>query len=185
MDKKKSMVISIFVVLLIIALVSGTTYAYLLANTNEVNVDTGSGMLGVNYNISPENITGSLVSSLDREKGLKAVATVSLTTDSEAALFNMYIMPTALTNLNITAFKWEVEGILDEEVVYTNSGNFSSAIVNIPIKIVDSYPLILTEKETTFNIYMWLNANEITSSIDGASFGAKINADSVNISGSF
>lgn len=185
MDKKKSIIISIAIVLLIIVLISSTTYAYISAITNEGNLDTGSGMLDINYTITPENITGSLVSSLDRESGLKAVSTVSLKTGSEDALFNMYITPTALTNLNITAFKWEVEGIIGEEIVYTNSRNFSLAEEGYPIKIVDSYTLTPTTPSTTFNIYIWLDSSLVTNPLDSVSFGAKITADSVPITGSF
>ena len=183
MNKKNSMIISITIVLLIILMVAGTTYAYITARTNEGGLDTGSGMLDINYTIEPENITGSLISSLDREKGLNAIATASLKESSEEALFNMYIAPTALTNLNIPALKWEVEGIFEEEIVYTNSGDFSTAEVGTPIKIVDGHQL--TEEDILFNIYIWLDVSLITSPLDGASFGAKITADSVPITGNF
>lgn len=183
MNKKKSIIISIIIVLLIIILVSSTTYAYLAATTNEEAVDTESGMLGVNYDITPENITDDLVSSLDRERGLKAVAIASLETGSEPTLFNMYINPISLTNLNIEALKWEVEGFSGEEMVYTNSNNFSNAEEGNPIKIVDNYSLL--ETNTTFNIYIWLDARLINAPINGASFKAKIIADSTPLKGTF
>lgn len=183
MNKKNSIIISITIVLLIILMVAGTTYAYMTARTNEGDLDTGSGMLDINYTIEPENITGSLISSLDREKGLNAISTVSLKEGSEEALFNMYITPTSLTSLNIPALKWEVEGIFGEEIVYTNSGDFSTAEVDTSIKIVDGHPL--TEEDIIFNIYIWLDVSLITGPLDGASFGAKITADSVPITGNF
>lgn len=183
MNKKKSIVISIVVVLLIIILVSSTTYAYISSRTSDEEIGTESGMLDINYTITPENITGNLISSSNRESGLKAVATVSLKTGSEAALLNMYITPTSLTNLNISAFKWEVEGIKGEEIVYTDAKDFSTGLVNTPIKIVDGYAL--TETDTTFNIYMWLDASLVTSPINDVSFGAKITADSVPVTGNF
>lgn len=183
MNKRRSIIISVTIVLLIILLVSSTTYAYMSARTNESSVDTGSGMLDINYTITPENITGKLISSLNRDEGLKAVSTVSLKTGSEAALFNMYIKPTALTNLNIPAFKWEVEGIVGEEIVYTNMGDFSTAEEGTSITIVDGYALTTTT--TTFNIYIWLDTGLLNSVIEGANFGAKITADSVPITGDF
>ena len=171
------------IVFLIIVLVSSTTYAYISSRTKEETVGTESGMLDINYTITPENITGDLVASSNRERGLKAVSIISLKTGSEDALLNMYITPTALENLNISALKWEVEGIEEEKVVYTDAGDFSRAEQGTPIKIVDGYAL--TEKDTTFTIYIWLEASLINTPIVAASFGAKITADSVPVTGSF
>lgn len=181
MDKKKSLIISIITVLLIVILVSGTTYAYLSSRTNGENVDTGSGMVDINYTIEPENITGNLSSSLNRDGGLKATATVSLNKNSEEALLNMYILPTALTNLNVAAFKWEVEGYSGDEIIYTNSGDFSNAIEGNPIKIVNGYSP--TENNVEFHIYMWLDSKLMNTFIDRVTFGAKITADSVPLTG--
>lgn len=183
MNKKKSIIISIIFVIVIIVLISSSTFAYISARTKEENIGTGSGMLDINYSITPENITGNLVSSINRESGLKAVATVSLKTGSEVALLNMYVTPTALTNLNISAFKWEVEGISGDEIVYTNENDFSTASENTPIKVVDGYAL--TEDDTIFTIYIWLDASLVNSPIENVSFGAKITADSSPLTGNF
>lgn len=181
MNKKKVLIISIIAVILIIVVVSAGTYAYLVATSNEGNIPSaGTGRLNIDYT-SPENIGGSLEPSLTREDGLKAVSTVSLAQNSIKALFNMYINPTALTNLNIEALKWEVEGIKNGESVYTNAGNFSTAEVGKAIKIVDGYAL--DYESTTFNVYIWLDERLLTSGIDNASFGAKITADSSSVTG--
>lgn len=182
MNKKKSIFVSIVFVVLLILLVVGVTYAFFAIMTNEEKVDTGSGKLDISYS-SPDDITGVLNASPTRDGGLKSVATVSLNTGSEIALFNMYITPTALTNLNISAFKWEVDGIKDGATVYTNSGNFSEATVGTKILVVDSYELSTTS--TTFNVYIWLDGSLVASAISGASFGAKITAASVPITGGF
>lgn len=181
MNRKKSIIISIGVVLLIVVIVAGVTSAYLAAITNEEQVDAGSGMLGINYS-APDDITGILNASSDRSGGLLSVATASLESGSEEALFNMYVTPTALSdNLKIKAFKWEV--VVDGTVI--NYGDFSDASIGVgtPIKVVNGYKLSTTT--TTFNIYIWLDASLITSGISGASFGAKIGADSVPITGGF
>lgn len=182
MDKRKSIIISIAVVMGIILLVSGVSYAYIAAATNEVNVDTGSGKLDINY-VKPSDITGKLSASSTRNNGLKSSASASLKTGSVDALFNMYITPTSLTNLNIPALKWEVEGVRDGSVVCSGSGDFSSATVGTTIKVIDSCTLSTTV--TTFDVYIWLDASLITTSISDASFGAKISVDSVPITGNF
>lgn len=181
MGDKKKVIISIIGVIMIIIMVVAATYAYLMAVTNEGNIDnTGSGELSISYQ-KPSDLTGNLAISTSRDNGLKAVATASLNEGSVDALFNMYITPTALTNLNIPALRWEVEGVRDDEIVCTGSGDFSDAVVDTKFKILDSCEL--STDVTTFTVYIWLDANLITSSVAGSQFDAKIGADSVPITG--
>ena len=182
MSKKKSVFISIVIVLLVIVVVTAVTYAYFASITNEEQVGTGSGMLGINY-VKPGDLTGTLMLSTDRGGGLKTTATASLTEDSEGALFNMYITPTQLTNLNIPALKWEVEGVREGNVVCYGNGDFGSAEVGTSIKILNGCSLSTTA--TTFTIYIWLDSSLVNSAVGGASFDAKIGADSVPITGGF
>lgn len=184
MDNKKNLSISIIAVIAIIILTFSGTYAYLASVTNESNVNTGSGKLDINYvGPSADSLTGNIISSDSRDSGIKTVATASLNAGSLDALFNMYITPTVITGLNITAFKWEVEGINGGTIVYTNSGNFANATAGTKIKIVDSYKLRTTT--TTFNIYIWLDGDLVTDAISDASFKAEIVSDSVKITGEF
>lgn len=182
MNKKKNVIVSIIVVVLLIVFVSAVTYAYLLAITNEADVDTGSGKLDIAYS-KPADLTGNLTISDSRNGGLKTTATASLNTGSEDALFNMYITPTVLTNLNIPALRWEVEGVRNDEIVCTGSGDFSNAVVDTKFKILDSCKL--STDVTTFTVYIWLDSSLITTSVGGAQFDAKIGADSVPITGGF
>lgn len=181
--KKKKIIISIVSVIILIMVVSAATYAYLLITTNEGIIDTtGSGELSINYQ-KPGDLTGKLIITENRDKGLKAVATASLNEGSIDALFNMYITPTALTNLNIPALKWEVEAVRNEEIVCSETGDFSNAEVNTKLKILDGCPL--STDVTTFTVYIWLDANLITTFVNGSLFGAKIGAESVPITGGF
>jgi len=188
MNKRKKLIILITLGVLIIAAITASTYAYLLAMTNEEDASTGSGMLGINYN-PPADIGGMLVPTSDRNGGLFTTTTASLETGSEKALFNMYITPTSLTNMNIAALKWESEGLRDTnndgvlDTVCAGSGDFSNASVNKDIVIIDHCELDYTD--TVFNIYIWLDSNLLDTSLDGATFGAKIGADSVNITGTY
>lgn len=190
MNRKKKIIISIISVLLLIVVVGAATYAYIVAITNEEDVNTGSGMLDINYS-EPGDITGTLAPSPDRSGGLSTCATASLKDGSVDAILNMYITPTALTNLNIEALKWEAEGIRNGEVICSGSGNFSTAVVDEPIKLFsndvtdDIDDCMLSTDETIFNIYIWLDADLINTSLGGVSFGATIGADSVDITGLF
>ena len=184
MVKKKGIFISIFIVIVVILLVAGATYAYLLAMTNEGDVSANTGKVDVNYS-APKPLTGNLSPSSDRSGGLSTFATASLNSGSVETMFNMYIKPTTLTNLNIAALKWEVEAIRDDAVVEECSGNgdFSDAIVNTKIDLVSGCKL--SDTTTTFNIYIWLDQSLIETEISDAGFNATISADSVPITGSY
>lgn len=188
--KSKKLITSIICILILIIAVSSVTYAFITAVTNEGNIGTGSGMLDINYD-PPDDINGNLILSFDRSGGLFTSAKASLKNESVAAILNMYITPTSLTNLNIEALKWEAEGIRNNEIICSGSGNFASAVVDEPIKLfkndvndnIDDCQL--STDETIFNIYIWLDAKLVNTSIGGATFGATIGADSVQITGDF
>ena len=190
MDRKKKMIISIISVLVLIVVVSAATYAYITAVTNEGNTSTKTGMLDINYT-PPGDITGSFTPSEDREGGLYTSAKASLVDGSVSAILNMYITPTALDNMNIPALKWEAEGVRNGETICYSSGDFSEAVVGEPIKLFpnelsdDKNDCVLSTTETTFNIYIWLDVNMIGGTLGGTSFGAKISADSVDVTGTF
>lgn len=188
MNKKKKLIISIVIILLLIVVIASSTYAFVLARTNEGSVSTGSGMLGINY-VTPDDIGGTLIPSSSRDGGLFTSTTASLKTGSQVALFNMYITPTTLTKLNIKALKWEAEGLRDTnddgvlDVVCTGNGDFSEAVVGTPIKMINGCQLDYVD--TTFNIYIWLDASILDTALDGGAFRAKIGADSVDITGTY
>lgn len=183
MKNNKKLILYIGLVLLLIVIVGGATYAYILGRTNEEEVTNNSGMVDVDYTIN-ENITGvQLIPSDSKSGGLHSVATAKLKEGSVNAGFNIYITPSVIEGLDISALKWEVIGTNNNEEVYTNSGNFSGATMGNAIKIVDSYALKSTD--TTFDIYIWLDASLITTSIDNKQFKATISADSVQITGNY
>lgn len=190
MDRKKKVIISIISVILIIVVVAAATYAYIVAITNEEEATTGSGLLDINYT-EPADITGVLSPSTDRSGGLFTSAKASLKTSSVVAILNMYITPTALDNLNIPALKWEAEGVRNGEVICSGSGDFSAATVGEPINLFENNitdnidDCVLSTADTTFNIYIWLDADLINTALGGIRFGATIGADSVDITGIF
>lgn len=185
MSKNKSIIISVSIVLLIIISVSSFTYAYFVGRTDEKEVETESGELGVTYNIT-DNITGEkLMATSSREEGLRASAIARLNTSSVKALFNLYITPTTIdSGLAIQALKWEVDVIDKDGVVNeTITGDFSGAIEDTAIKVINGYEL--TTDDTTFDIYIWLDSSLLTEPIDDKRFVANISADSVDITGTF
>ena len=182
MSNKKYTITIIVGVILGIFLIAGFAYAYIVSVTNEESVDTGSGKLDIAFDIT-ESITGNLIASSRREEGLIAVANAKLNGDSVPAALNLYITPTVIDGLAISALKWEVEGLNNSTLVYTSSGDFSGATADEAIKIVDGYELKSTV--TTFNIYIWLDGSMISTDISGKRFAADLSGDSVPITGRF
>ena len=109
-----------------------------------------------------------MIPSSTATEGLTSVAVARLDTGSVPAAFNIYITPTSIDGLNISALKWEVTGTNNGEIVYTNNGDFSTAVKDTAITIVDKYELKSTD--TTFNIYIWLDASLINTSINNVNF---------------
>lgn len=183
MNKGKKIVFYIVIVILLCVVVATASYAYIVSNTNEENVDNGSGKVDVVYTIS-ENITGvQLIPAEKSSDGIHSVATARLNTNSVSSAFNIYIIPTSITGLNIKALKWEVTGTYNDTIVYSNNGDFSAATANTPITIVNGYELKNTD--TTFDIYIWLDASLINTTLDNNKFTAKISADTVPVTGNY
>lgn len=187
---KKGFILSIVAVLLIVIVISGATFAYFSGKTNEEEATSAAGKLNVIYTITDNIANATLSASSKREDGILSVVTARVGENSVDAAFNIYLTPTVLTNVtdsDLNALKWEVDIIHDVDIS-TVSGTFSGATINVPIKIIDGYNLLSTD--TTFNIYVWLNGNDIENDNTGTNlatsrFSAVISADSVNISGEF
>lgn len=183
MDKKKKIWLSILLVLFIIMVSAGLSYAFFIGSTSEKDLDTKSGEVKVIYSIHENVNANELISSDTKEGGLKSVVNAKLDTTSVPAAFNIYITPSIIEGLNISALKWEVIGTNNNEVVYTNNGDFSSASAGNSIIIVDKYDLKTTD--TTFDIYIWLDAKLLTESLDNKRFVASISSDSIQITGEY
>ncbi len=182
MSNKKYTFMLILAVVLGSILVAGGTYAFLVASTSAKETAANSGKLDVDYTIT-DNITGSLLPSTVRDKGLKTIATAKLGEGSVPASFNIYVTPTVIDGLDVAALKWEVEGTSGGKKVYTNNGTFEGATKGEKIKIVNSY--VLTSTDTTFDIYIWLDGSLVTDELLGLRFAASFSADSVPITGAF
>lgn len=185
MTKKKHIIISIISILILIIIVSASTYAYFIAKLDEIDVGTDSGELSVLYEID-ENITGEvLVPSTTYENGIKSVAKARLNTGSVKALFNLYITPTTFDSaLAISPLKWHVDVVdYNNNIVDSYSGNFVGKKEGEAFKVIDGYELTLVD--TTFNIYIWLDSSLVVQPINDKRFVANISADTVDITGTF
>ena len=186
MIKSKKVILSIVCVLLLIAVVSASTYAYFTARSEDVNFGSNTGKVDIVYNVR-ENINNidRLIPVLSKEKGIISVVDASLTMDSVKSKLNLYLTPTVFSDeLNIEALRWDVVvNDKDGNYITTYSGNFVDASLDNPMKVVDGY--LLSTENTIFNIYVWLDAKLITNNINENNFKFKISSDIVNITAEF
>ena len=186
MNKKKKIIISITIVLLIILAVSGATYAYFKFATNSEEIESTAGKLDIDYSISDETLEGLLIPSATRTGGVMEAVTAKLNDGSVPGKLNIYITPTFITGMPASSLMWEVDVVdTSSNIINHYNGDFTSAVINTPIKVVDAYQL--SSNLLTFNIYVWLNGERINNENfnNDNGFSATISADSVPITGEF
>ena len=186
MDKKKKLIISILGVLVIVILVAGSTYAYFTFVTNSDTVESTSGKLDIDYNISEPNLTGVLIPSATKSGGVMESVTAKLRTGSVDGAINLYINPTEIEGMPLGALSYDVDVIdTSSNILNHYSGDFSTATIGTPYKVVDAYDL--STNLLTFNIYIWLDGSKINNENFNSTnhFNAVITADSVHITGEF
>lgn len=183
MNKKSKIIFVLGVILLIVFGVGIGTFAYFIVNSNVDNSINGStSNIDIEYTTSGD-VSGVLIPTTNKEKGIITTVTARLKDDSIDTKFNMYITPTVIGDLATNALKWEVIGSIDNEVVYTNNGNFENAVENNKIIIVDEYDI--TKLNTNFKVYIWLDGTLINQVPTNNSFAAVISADSSPITSIF
>ena len=186
MGNKRKLIISVLLILVIVMVSVGGTYAYFMFVTNSGTTLSASSKLDIDYHISNASVSGTLIPSATRSGGVMETVTAKLNSGSVPAAINLYITPTEIEGFPASALNWEVDVVdTSSNILNHYSGNFSTATINTPYKIVDAYPL--TSNLLTFNIYIWLNGQTLTNqNFDSDNeFTATITADSVHITGEF
>ena len=179
----KKLIYSISIVLLLIIAVIGGTYSFFAATTDNKNVITNSSKFEVIYTGGTE-IKGPIELSEDRTGGINTTVHIKVGEGSSQALSYLYLNITEMTdNLSVSNVKWEVSGIQKGNEVYTNSGTFLgyNATTNNKIPLVEDYRL--TEDQTDFTIYVWIDGNNTGNEILGATFDGFISANTEQFTG--
>lgn len=182
---KKQYIYIICTVLLLTISVVGGTYAFFASYSNSANngVDTNSSEFGVIYN-GGTDISGPLKLSSDRTGGFSTIVHAKTVEGGVNALLDLYININAMTtNLSVSNVKWEVSGVKGGVEVYSDSGTFLgyNDTNNNKILIVDDF--ILTEDQTDFTLYIWIDGNSTGDEIIGASFSGFISANTEPLTG--
>ncbi len=182
---KKYMGYSIIAVLLLLIITAGSTYAFLstTASTSNNSVFSNTSRLNIIYNSGDEiNEAMSVVAS--KEEGYNTTIGIRLAPNSPSARSNLYIYIEEITdNIAIPGFVWEVYGYKNNALVYSNSGSFNGYDdnTNNKIPIVNNY--MLTQDNTEFTVYFWIDGSRTGNEVLGGAFRGYIGATSEEITG--
>ena len=184
---KKQTIYSIIGILLLTIVVVGSTYAAFMATVSGPNeIETQASKLEVIYTGDDTEFNSPMNIASKKEEGQKRTVNISVTSDSVQAKATIYINIEEITNtLAIKGFVWEVYGVQDGKDVYYDKGNFEgyNDTTNNIVNIVEDYKL--TDKNTAFTIYLWIDGNQVDNNVIGSTFKGHIGAKTENITGEF
>ena len=181
---KRQIIYSICAVLLLAIAVVGSTYAFFSASAGEnSNVTTEAKNFEVIYTGGTE-INGPINLSVDRTGGINTTVHIKIGEGSAEALSYLYLNILEMTNnLSVSNVKWEISGVKEGKEVYTDNGTFQgyNATTNNKIPLVKNYRL--TETQTDFTLYIWIDGPNTGNEILGANFSGYISANTERFTG--
>ena len=121
---------------------------------------------------------------VDRTGGVSTTVHIKVGEGSAEALSYLKLNIIEMTeNLSVENVKWEVSGMRGGQEVYTNSGTFQGYddTTNNVIPIVEDYRL--SETQTDFTLYIWIDGPTTGNEIIGASFSGYISANTERFTG--
>ena len=183
---KKYMGYSVAAVFLLLLITAGGTYAFLSTSANTLNnsIFSNTARLNVVYN-SGDEINEALSVAASKDDGYNTTVSIRLGQGSARGKSNLYLYIEEITeNIAIPGFKWEVYGYKNSTLVYSNNGNFDGYddTTNNRIPIVTDY--LLSEDNTEFTVYFWIDGSLTGNEIMGGSFRGYIGATSEQVTGS-
>lgn len=176
----KKIILYTAIILLVIIITVGGTYAYFVSTINSANtLTTASSKLEVIYT-GDTAITGVLNLVSSKEEGKKATVKIQLSEDSVDAKADLYIQVNEIgTNIASNALNWEAYRTYNGEESFVNSGTFSGIEDGDKIYIDTDYRLSTTE--TSYTVYIWLDGNKIGNEAIGEILEGYIGAEAEHI----
>lgn len=181
--KRKTPIIIVAILLLTIAVV-GSTYAFFSATASTNNsFTTNASKFQVIYTGGTQ-IEGPINFSTSKVEETSTTVNIRMGTGSVSAKAILYIEIEEISpELAVKGFVWEVYGYQDNQQVYHNDGNFyeTNNTTNKTINIVENYQL--SEVNTEFKVYLWLDGNKVGNEVMNSVFRGFIGAKTENFSG--
>ena len=176
----KKMTLYIIIVVLIAIVVSGGTFAFFAFTTSSSDnaINTKSNKFEINYS-GDTDVSGAINPSNSKESGISGTLNISAGSSSVLPQATVYLTIGTITDTLATeGFIWEVYGVKNGTQVYSNTGTFDGIEANDEVILVNNYQL--SEDNTVFTFYFWLDGSEVGNEVIGASFSGKIGARSEN-----
>ena len=167
-------------------IIIGSTYAFFTSTANaNTNAAANSKNFEVIYTGGGKNLSGSLDPCTKKEDGINTTVNIKMAQNSALAKATLYINIEKITsNLAVEGFIWEVYGTNESgEEVYYKKGNFAGTndTDKNTINIVEDYKL--SYENTSFTVYLWVDANKVNESILNSEFKGSLGAKTENFTG--
>lgn len=187
----KKIVIYTLIILLIIAITVGATYAFFSAQTNTDDMDSGTTEIEIIYN-GGKKIEGNMDLVTSKEGGYNTTVNIRETEESVHATANLFINVDQITSSIATeGLIWEVYKTFNGTTSFVNSGTFvecgalgatkSKCKAGDKLYMVTDYEL--STESTAFTIYIWLNGDKVGNEVLGATFSGTIATETNKITG--
>ncbi len=168
---KKALLIGM--ILIIISLALGITYAYLIVN-RDTSLQGGS---TGNFNIDYTNggvLSGSLYPRSEKSNDIYGNVKLSLKEGSIGANCNIYIQIDTIDEpLASKALVWE----LYKNNEYVTTGTFEGYSNNSKLYVLKNYAL--TTDVDSFDVYIWLNGSEMSNNALNSKITGKLRVDAI------
>ena len=188
----KKNIIYIVGLLLIIIIISGSTYAYFSATIGKNNAITSTGdILEIIYD-GDIAINGNIELSRSKEGGHRRVTKIGLSERSVGIAAHLYIQIQNISpELAVSGLKWEVYTLKNGVETFYNSGTFmqcggidetkSKCTSGDKLYMVTNYELSTTQSE--FVVYLWLNGDEVGNEVINRKLVGTISAETIFLTG--
>lgn len=186
----KKMIIYIIAIVLSVVLIVSGTYAFFVATSNSNEIATNSTKFEVIYT-GGDKMSGKLEFSNSKTDDFKTAVNIRMAEGSVLGTANLYVQIEEITsNIANEALTWEVYKTYNGVESFEGSGSFADCQTGTQknncqtgdkLYIVNNYKL--SEQNTTFTIYIWLNGNLADNSAIGGIFKGYIGAETENFTG--
>lgn len=189
--KKTTSYIIIIISLLLIAI--GGTYAFFSASAGDRQINANSSKFEVIY-LPGAPFADTLNLASNKDEGLNTTVNIKVATGSVDANVDLYINIEEISPIIANdALNWEVYKTINGSTSEVQKGTFASCEDQSSTKkqcqngdklyIVRDYKI--TEENTAFTVYIWLNGALVNNDVLGAGLKAYIGAKSENITANF
>ena len=180
---RKEITIAISVVVLIIAIIAGTTYSFFssVATSNNSNVTATAEKYEIIYT-GGTAIDGDVKMLSSHVGADSTTVSIGLANGVNVSVnATLFISITEISSeLAVSGFKWEVYRLNGANETLVNSGTFQGATNGGEINILTTS---LSTTQTSYKIYFWADGNAIGNEISGSNFSGYIGARTDAITG--